>query len=152
MTILLVRHAEAGDRGTWRDPDHLRPLSDRGRTQADRLVEQLSGWTIDRIVTSPYVRCVQTVAPLGDALGLKVEQDERLAEGSPPQGPESLLLDSKGSVTVWCSHGDVIGDLVSRLARDGMTEQLQWQKGSTWVLDQDDTGQVTAARYLRPPA
>jgi 8-oxo-dGTP diphosphatase len=150
-TVLMVRHAHAGDRGIWSGPDHLRPLSDKGHAQARRLLETLAAWRIDRVLTSPYVRCVQTVQPLADKLGLEPATDDRLAEGAPPQSSASLLLDSGGDVTVWCTHGDVMADLVMRLRDEGIVDETRWQKGSTWVLEVDPTGTVTAARYLEPP-
>ena len=150
-TVLLVRHAHAGDRERWSGPDHLRPLSDKGHAQARMLLETLGAWRIDRVLTSPYVRCVQSVEPLAAKLGLTVEHDDRLAEGSSPQATESLLLERGADVTVWCTHGDVIANLVLVLANRGLVDEPRWQKGSTWVLERDAAGTVTSARYLEPP-
>lgn len=151
-TVLVVRHAHAGDRDRWRRPDHLRPLSDRGHAQARGLLETLSAWRIDRVLTSPYVRCVQTVEPLAEKLGLAIEHDDRLAEGAAPQAAQSLLLDAGADVTVWCTHGDVMADLVLRLRDEGLVDDIRWDKGCTWVLECDPRGNVTAARYLEPPS
>lgn len=149
-TVLVVRHAHAGDRGRWSGPDHLRPLSERGHDQARLLLETLSPWRIDRVLTSPYVRCVQTVEPLAHKLGVPAEHDDRLAEGASPQAIGSLLLERNAAVAVWCTHGDVIGNLVLGLD-DELVAERRWEKGSTWVLECDATGTVTSARYLEPP-
>ena len=61
MPLLLVRHASAGDRTTWEGDDRERPLDDRGRRDADELVEQLASFHVQAILTSPYRRCVETV-------------------------------------------------------------------------------------------
>lgn len=67
--IYLIRHAESIYDS--RVPDARRPLSERGRRQADRLVGQLEQLGIEEIHTSPYERCLQTIAPLSRTLGLE---------------------------------------------------------------------------------
>jgi len=79
MTVILLRHASAGDRTAWQGDDRLRPLDERGRKQALELVGRLRARGVERVVSSPYVRCTQTVAPLG----LEIVPDERLAAGAP---------------------------------------------------------------------
>ena len=80
MPVLLIRHGHAGNRKDWRGEDRLRPLTPKGYRQALALVKRVQPWPPARILSSPYVRCVQTVQPLGDELGLKVEEVEELAE------------------------------------------------------------------------
>ena len=109
MSVVLLRHASAGDRAEWRDDDRLRPLDDRGRRQALAL-RALADRGITRIVSSPYVRCVETVEPLATTLGLAVDIDGRLAEGADPHEALTLLTELDGGVT--CTHGDVIEALL----------------------------------------
>jgi 8-oxo-(d)GTP phosphatase len=78
--ILLVRHASAGDRDAWEDDDGLRPLDKRGRRQAEELVQLLSGYELDRILSSPAVRCVDTVEPLAHARALDIQLVGELSE------------------------------------------------------------------------
>lgn len=78
--ILLVRHASAGDRDEWEGDDRLRPLDKRGLRQAERLVELLARYDLDRILSSPAIRCVQTVEPLAQARGLDIELHDELSE------------------------------------------------------------------------
>ena len=80
VTLVLVRHAWAGKRSHWRGDDRLRPLDDRGRRQAAELLEVLGGVEIGRIVSSPDLRCVQTVEPLAAERGLEVEPADALGE------------------------------------------------------------------------
>ena len=61
--MILLRHAWAGDSSKWKGDDRHRPLDERGRNQAERLVEKLADQEIERILSSPYDRCVQTVEP-----------------------------------------------------------------------------------------
>src|SRR5699024_4607764 len=76
MTVVLLRHASAGERDEWTGADRARPLDARGRERAEALVPELRRLGVRRVVSSPYVRCAQTVEPLG----LPVEYDDRLAE------------------------------------------------------------------------
>lgn len=143
MTVLFVRHAAAGDREAWTAPDEERPLSAKGRRQADGLVQELAGFKVARILSSPYVRCVQTVEPLAAALGLPVEPADDLAEGASVAGLALVreLLHGADDV-VLCTHGDVMEDVLDGLSVD---RSYGTKKGATWVLD---TG---TARYLPPP-
>jgi broad specificity phosphatase PhoE len=153
VTILLVRHTHAGDRGAWVGDDRLRPVSDRGVRQAEALVDLLAGYPVDRVFSSPYVRCVQSVAPLADARGLEVEEEDALAEGTPFDLVQRLLHRAADGHTVLCSHGDVIAAVVSDLHHRGVDlgpAGLVWQKASTWVLDGPPS--APRASYLPPPA
>lgn len=152
-SLYVVRHAHAGTRGQSDGPDEERSLSERGWRQARGLVDLLSEAGATRLLTSPYRRCHQTLEPLGDALGLPVEDDERLAEGSGFGPALALAEELRGAPAVLCSHGDVIPDLLEALVRRGMELQdpARWPKASTWVLTRDDEGFVKA-RFLPPPA
>jgi len=119
MTVVLLRHASAGDRDRWEADDRLRPLDKKGRRQAEALRHALHARGVTRALSSPYVRCTQTVAPLG----LAVEPDERLAEGADPDDTRALLLQADGAVA--CTHGDVIENIVG----------LSIKKGAAVVLD-----------------
>lgn len=153
MTILLVRHAHAGQRERWDADDSRRPLSAKGRRQAEGLVDLLASYEVGRILTSRYDRCVQTVEPLGGALGVDVEHADELVEGADPADTRRMALALDGATTVLCSHGDVIGSFIGRLRADGveLLPTVDWQKGSTWVLERDGN-RIVRGRYLPPPA
>jgi 8-oxo-(d)GTP phosphatase len=137
--LLIVRHALAGHRKSWQGEDRIRPLDERGKRQATGLVEQLEGHAIDRIVSSPATRCVQTVEPLAAARGLMVGARDELVEG---QGAAALERVARESGTgVLCVHGDVLEELCG--------ETLP--KGSTSLFQAHASGLVRAA-VLPPPA
>ena len=115
MTGVLLRHASAGHRTRWDGHDVARPLDDRGRRQAVELVELLRALGVRRVVSSPYVRCVETVEPLAAALGVPVEQDDRLAEGEEDSARELLGEDG----VVCCTHGDIVEALIGRGLKKG---------------------------------
>jgi broad specificity phosphatase PhoE len=121
VTSILLRHASAGDRDEWNGPDLLRPLDERGRRQAAELVELLRPYAPRRILSSPYVRCLETVEPLGAALGLPVEEDERLTEGAGPGARELLQEDG----VLACTHGDIVFEVLGDGLKKGAAVVLQ---------------------------
>ena len=151
--LYVVRHADAGQRSEWKGPDATRPLSHRGERQSEGLRDLLADSEATRLLASPFRRCVQTLEPLATHLGLTVEPDDRLAEGTGAHGALSLADEVGEGSAVFCSHGDVIPDLLDQLVRDGLKlkkEELRWQKASTWVLHRDGD-RFTKGRYLPPP-
>jgi 8-oxo-dGTP diphosphatase len=143
VPVLLVRHAKAGNRDTWQAPDDVRPLTPKGEAQAEALVQLLAGFDVVGVLSSPYLRCSQTVAPLAAARGLAVEPRDDLAEGAGPAGVALVrnLLPADGA-TVLCTHGDVVEEVLDAL---GVRRGAGTRKGATWVLDGTD------ALALPPP-
>lgn len=139
MIVFLLRHARAGHRAAWEGDDRLRPLDARGRKQAEGLVEQLAGRSFERILSSPYARCVQTVEPLARERQLEVEAVHELSEGADQAALE--LLRSVGTDVLACVHGDLAAELLGEKARKGSTAVLELRDDSVEVLER-----------LEPPA
>ena len=147
--IALVRHADAGKRGGGTDCS--RQLSSVGREQADNLVEQLAGFSPARILSSPYLRCRQSVEPLAAARGLPVEDEEALAEGHAAAEVFDLMRAMAPAGAAFCSHGDEIGLVLDQLVNGGLIEpdEMRFPKGSTWLLELDE-GRIVSARHVDP--
>ena len=153
MTIFLVRHAKALKRSRWSGSDRLRPVGRSGHAQARRIAARLAEAPVERVISSPYLRCRQTIEPLVAARGMRLEIDERLAEGEQTAKALELLHGLDARSTALCSHGDVIPAMLCDLEERGMRidGELRCDKGSIWVLD----GPARAprrARYLPPPS
>lgn len=150
--LYVVRHADAGHR-SGHEPDEGRRLSERGRRQAEGLRDQLADAGITRLLASPFVRCMETLGPLSERLGVPVEADARLGEGRGAAGALAVADEVRGTNAVLCSHGDVIPDLLDELLSRGtkLKDELRWQKASTWVLSWDGD-ELTKGRYLPPPS
>jgi 8-oxo-(d)GTP phosphatase len=153
--IHLIRHAHAGDRTTWVGDDRLRPITKKGRKQSDAIASIVSKAGVDAIYSSPYVRCVQTVQPLAKATRLEVIEHEALTEGADASAALDLVTALAGLDVALCSHGDVIPDLLDRLARRGVelrspTGMFECRKGSIWELTIEN-GIPVAAAYREPP-
>ncbi len=152
MSNYLIRHAKAGDRELWTRPDMLRPLTKPGLRQADGLVEQLAQEEIKRVLSSAYVRCVETVEPLAENRGLDVELHDGLAEGASLASTLALLEELGDAGAALCSHGDVMWNVIDDLDRRAVpgADATKLKKGSTWVLHYEGA-EIARAAYLSPP-
>jgi 8-oxo-dGTP diphosphatase len=154
-SIFVIRHAEAGDRDRWSAPDDLRPLTRGGRLQAQRIAERFANEPFVQVMSSPFVRCVQTVSPLADALGVPVEPRDDLAEGQPPGYLEKAILEAEGEgTTAICVHGAALRTLLDDLIERGIARRVKQasKKGATWVLEVRDGAIVSARHVPAPPA
>jgi 8-oxo-dGTP diphosphatase len=148
----VVRHAKAGDRSDWSGDDRARPLTKSGQRQAEALADMLDGAPIEKILSSGYLRCMQTVEPLGTRRKLPVEPVKELEEGAGGESVLRLMQKFRGHNVVLCTHGDVVEELLERLIAQGLVQRAHanMEKGSTWVLEEKD-GKVTGAKYLTAP-
>jgi 2,3-bisphosphoglycerate-dependent phosphoglycerate mutase len=80
LRILVVRHAEPVVATVDGPPEPLRPLTERGRRQAEELAERLCATRPRAIVSSPYQRALDTVRPAAERLGLEIELLDALRE------------------------------------------------------------------------
>jgi 8-oxo-dGTP diphosphatase len=151
MSLYIVRHASAGDRGFGPD-DRSRPLDDIGRARAEQIAGQLADVSGGRLLSSPFTRCMQTLEPLARRSGRSVETTTALAEGMPFE-PVLELLATLPDGSVLCSHGDLIPDLIEALLRRGaeVVGAPSWKKGSIWQLDGND-GEIQSASILATAA
>ncbi len=152
MTLYLIRHADAGSRDPYSSSDHLRGLSEDGLRQAARIADRLGDSGVSRIISSPYPRCVQTVAPLAERLGLSVEFHRALAEGAFGPDAAELLWELADVEAVLCSHGDVIPDVIDLLVDTGtfIDGRCGSAKGSIWTITSDGESLLTAS-YAKTP-
>jgi 8-oxo-dGTP diphosphatase len=97
--LILARHVSAGDKGRWAGDDLLRPLDDQGVSDAALLADLLACFAPRaRVISSPAVRCVDSMRPYADAFGGSIEADDTLTVPGPrpdlprrPAGPSGAL-------------------------------------------------------------
>jgi phosphohistidine phosphatase SixA/8-oxo-dGTP pyrophosphatase MutT (NUDIX family) len=150
--VYLLRHGSAG-KGRDNDAnDWQRPLDKKGREQRKVIRDLLMAHPITRIGSSNYTRCVETVDPFAKRLGVPVELEPALVDGSHPHRLVGLIADLQEESVVLCSHGDVIEDMVGHLFAEQvpMDGPMEWKKGSIWEL-RTIKGRVVSGRYVPPP-
>jgi len=155
MPLFLVRHAKAGKRSKWlEDPanidDSKRPLDNKGILQSAALADRLADFVPTQLFSSPYIRCMQTLEPLGATLAITVTPDECLAEDNSFE-PILELLENCSDNAVLCSHGDMIPMVIEALERRGMvvTGMRDTRKASVWVLERQNG--IIARGHAWPP-
>ena len=153
MITFLVRHGDAGAKGSWDGPDAGRPLSPAGLDQAEGLVLRLEDYPIERILCSPTVRCHQTIQPLAHDRLLEIEPAAALDVDADSTEILELFWDRRLANAVLCTHGEMISRLFARLTGQGLVAPapLVWPKGSAWLLKRTNRRQVHT-RYLAPLA
>lgn len=153
IELYLLRHADAGDPLAWTRSDADRPLSAKGRLQAERLGRHLEalGFAPDAILTSPRVRAAETAEIVAALLDRSVRIDDRLAGSLDPDVVDRILAeagDPRRPILV--GHDPDFSELASTLA--GVSD-LTMKKGTLARIDVDrPLGRGTGTlRWLIPP-
>lgn len=159
MPLVLVRHAQAGSRNGFSGEDTLRPLTGRGRHQgadiAGLLIDLVGSMPVT-LRSSPYRRCIETVAPYAAATGLQLHVEPWLGEGPTDEARERVRTIAPAMhdrVEVWCSHGDIIPAVIEMLAAQDHLDlgvEPRVQKSSIWVLHVGTDDRYTSAAYFGP--
>jgi len=149
----VVRHAQAGERRGFQGSDELRPLSAAGRRQSEAIAEVLAAET-GPLLSSPALRCLETLAPLSRRRRRAIVPLGMLAEGSDPLGAYGVLTGcAAGQGVVACTHGDVFEGLVELAVTRGarLASAPDARKGATasFVLRE---GRLIEVRFVPPPA
>lgn len=140
--FVLLRHAHAGRKLRDRAKDFERRLDPKGQKVALLLPEAIADFMQPEVIlSSPLRRCVQTVEPLAQALGLPVIEEDEFTPDRSAKAVRAAFGDvASGSVV--CSHGEVI---VRLLGRDG-----KCAKGAFWIVERRD-GEFVPVRYVDAP-
>jgi 8-oxo-(d)GTP phosphatase len=140
-TVFLVRHAKAARREEWDGADRDRPLVKRGRAQAERLALALAPERPTLLAASPWLRCLETAAPLAEALGIEVVHDQRLGYDGPDlEGWMHEAAARPGHAAVAVGHGDLIPHY---LLRAGLLRGVpRFRTGSLFRVRLGDGGAV----------
>ena len=152
VRVHLLRHAHAGDAFEWIGDDDLRPLTKKGRRQAERLGAflEVHGVRPDVIVSSPLVRARQTAEIVAEALGMTIKVDPRLGSGFGKRDLWSLLDETAAREIMLVGHDPDFSSLLTYLIdAAGMT----MKKGALATVDLhtklgDGEGEL---RWLVPP-
>ena len=149
--FIIVRHGKAFPRAKWHEIEHERPLLAIGTRQSLALTGLLSAWQIKRLVSSPWKRCVATLAPMSAATGKSIRKHKALSEKSnalSQQKTRAVLekILAKGVPTALCTHRPVLPTVLEVLA-DHSPEGLA--KGLPPRDPYMNPGEILVA-YVRP--
>ncbi|WP_323959154.1 NUDIX domain-containing protein [Arthrobacter sp. JZ12] len=111
--LIIVRHAKAKPRSSWTRAEGERPLAATGRRQALAVSKLLQAWSPDRIVSSPWIRCVQTIMPYVKESGARLKLVDAITERDAARKPDRArgavgkLFDRRVPVAL-CTHRPVL--------------------------------------------
>lgn len=152
--LLVVRHGTARPRDAWARADADRPLIASGRRQSAALRGLLACWRPDVVISSPWRRCIDTIAPFAAANGVKVRTKGGLSErgfrrdGSKARKHTQALVD-RGHPAALCTHRPVLSG-VFRALRERTPRELVKQ------IPQEDPylapGEVLVAHIVHRPS
>lgn len=160
MKLLIVRHADAGDRDEFAKTgksDDQRPLSEKGRDQVKNGVAGLKKLvpSVDLIVTSPYVRAVQTAEGVREIYG-KVPQEETGTlepEVAPAEFEAWLKSQRDYEVVVAVGHEPHLSTLATWFIAGVEDSRIDMKKGGACLLVFDGRAKKGAGtlRWLMGP-
>lgn len=152
--LLLVRHAKAMQRKHWSGNDQTRRLDGRGRRQASELILAFEAFGVERLVSSPAVRCVETLAPYGRYANLATTTIDLLTEEEGTQNPEAVatkvreVADTLIGPTALCGHRPVLPAMHTGLDLAPRAMLV----GEVTVLHRDKQGRNIVVESLKPTA
>lgn len=119
--LVIVRHAKAKPRPTWTRAEGERPLAGTGRRQALAVGNLLGAWDPNNLISSPWTRCVETLAPFVRATGRRLNQKKSLTELAASRCPERAKKTITKQVervrsTAVCTHRPVLPHVLEVLA------------------------------------
>ena len=141
--FILLRHARAGRKLSNPRKDFERGLDAKGKDVAMRLPRTIESYLRpEAILSSPFLRCVQTVQPLADELDLPISKDDRFTPGRTEASVRQAFLSIPANSVV-STHGEVIAHLFD--------ERVKCAKGAFWLVERRDD-QLLPAHYVEAPA
>ena len=157
VPLILVRHAKAVTKSAWKHDDASRPLDDSGRADAEALSALLARFApAARVISSPALRCVDTVRPYAELTGSRVQAESSLEISRTGAGVCAAVIADvvvAGEPAVLCAHrenlptllaaaGDMLGAALPPSGRDDPLPT-----GGFWVLHMADGALAAADRY-----
>lgn len=93
VPVVLVRHTRAQKRSAWKGgegTEDTRPLTSTGEDRAQMIAPVLGAYGVTRIVSSPWKRCMDTIAPYAAAVKVDVEEVPDLTEHAHEKSPKKV--------------------------------------------------------------
>ncbi len=123
--LILVRHTRAQKRSAWKNgkgSEETRPLTSTGLDRADMLVPELGAYGVDKVASSPWKRCMDTVKPYAKAVGTEIQELPELTEHAHKKAPKKVaryvkdLLRKEQHATALCLHRPTLPTVMDALA------------------------------------
>ncbi|MDO4252408.1 MAG: NUDIX hydrolase [Rothia sp. (in: high G+C Gram-positive bacteria)] len=129
--VVIVRHAKAKPRSSWSAAEGERPLAATGKRQALAVCRLLAAWSPERIYSSPWVRCMQTIISYNKDTGVPIKEKSAITEAAHKRHPKraakvvAALFDKDYPVAL-CTHRPVLPTVLQVLAQHTNKELADW--------------------------
>ena len=148
--VYFVRHAQPNYEN---HDDRSRELSPKGLADRALAADYLRDKGVDAVLSSPYRRAVDTVAPLAEELGLAIEPvadfRERRVDSGWIEDFDSFARRQWADFSYKLSDGESLGEVQARNLRalNGVLERFA---GRTVVIGSHGTALSTVIHHFRP--
>ena len=120
VPLIILRHAKARSRATWKDGEASRPLLTDGNAQAEALPKLLKAFGAKTVYSSPWTRCLSTVAPYAQRAKVKVKTRPEFTEAANAKKPNATkgaleAIVATGKPSVVCTHRPVLPTMIESL-------------------------------------
>lgn len=162
VPLVILRHAKARSRATWKDGEASRPLLTEGNAQAEALPKLLKAFGAKNVYSSPWTRCLSTLAPYAQDSKVKVKTQPEFTEtanSKKPNQTKSALASivGFGKPAVVCTHRPVLPTMIEALeanASDQLKVKLQLtaalKPGSITVVHLSRNHQIVDVEHHSP--
>lgn len=136
MRLVVIRHAKAEERGDRWPDDSLRPLSEKGIADFREAAKGLAKIvTPDIVMTSPFVRAMQTAQVLHEAAGWpEPRTSESLADGSAQQLVAALAAQTEQTLAI-VGHEPTLSSLISLIATGSPSGSIRMSPGAAALIE-----------------
>lgn len=137
MKLLLIRHAKAEEHDPARWPeDSLRPLTDKGIERFNESAKGLAKlFTPGILLTSPFVRAVQTSEILHEAAGWpEPHQLDAIPQGTIAPLLINHCIESETSLAI-VGHEPTLSMLVSTIVSDTDSAAIRMKPGAAALIE-----------------
>jgi 8-oxo-dGTP diphosphatase len=118
--VVILRHGKARSRATWKDGEASRPLLSDGNAQAEALPKMLKAFGAKTVFSSPWTRCLSTIAPYAQSTKVKVKTSPEFTETANEKKPAETkflfnnLINLNKSIVI-CTHRPVLPTMIEVL-------------------------------------
>lgn len=145
-SIYFVRHAQPNH--TWEN-DRTRPLSEEGVKDSEKVVETLSDITLDYVVSSPYLRSMDTIKECAKIHNLQIHTDERLREREKGTAGNTLeLIEKRWSDFDYHEEGGESLRMVQERNVQALLEVVEAHQGESILWGTHGTALSTILHYF----
>lgn len=167
FAVIALRHAKTIPPAEFSGSDAQRPLTRRGKNEAHVIVAPLRAFGLKTIISSTAKRCLETVAPLAEAAGIKVHPSALISQEAFEDGSSDVRqvvahrVQKRRNILI-CSHGPVLPEIIREveLAAGGTRQASLSRAGELPVagfsvihLSKEKPGSgIVAIETHKPPA